>query len=154
MKFLVLINHLKQKNYKNFFIIIDQFQMKYDLMNILDIISDFKIFLLSSINDRDVKTNLIFAYEERYGENLMNIENVSKSNKTKIIKYIYIEDLFDFKAKYSEIFEEKIRQKIESNLRKNDGSIDQLEVQRQYNFINYILTELNYNPKYYFGFIF
>ena len=84
----------------------------------------------------------------------MNIENVSKSNKAKIIKYIYIEDLFDFKANYSEIFEEKIRQKIESNLKKNDESIDQLEVQRQYNFINYILTELNYNPKYYFGFIF
>ena len=151
---LVLINHLKQKNYKNFFIIIDQFQMKYDLMNILDIFSGFKIFLLSSINDRDVKTNLIFAYKERYGKNLMNIENESNSNKDKIIKYIYIEDLFDFKAKYSEIFEEKIRQKIESNLRKNNGSIDQLEVQRQYNFINYILTELNYNPKYYFGFIF
>ena len=48
----------------------------------------------------------------------MNIENVSKSNKTKIIKYIYIQDLFDFKANYSEIFEEKIRQKIESNLKK------------------------------------
>ena len=66
--FLVLVNHLKQKNYVNFFIIIDQFQMKYDLIDILDIFSDFKIFLLSSINDRDVKTNLIFAYKERYGK--------------------------------------------------------------------------------------
>ena len=58
---------LTEKNFlKNkFFLIIDQYQEKYDSINILDLFSEFKIFLLSSINDTDVKENLILTYQEK-----------------------------------------------------------------------------------------
>ena len=59
-----LQSYLKSINFKNqFFLIIDQYQEKYDQNNILDLFSAYKIFLLSSINDNDVKDNLILTHQ-------------------------------------------------------------------------------------------
>ena len=91
--------------------IIDQYQKKYDFINILKIFSKFKIFLLSSINDHDVKDNLVLTYEE---ENVPKKSIRKKDKLANFIKYIYYEELFDFKSFTKKIFENKLMEKIES----------------------------------------
>jgi len=56
---------MKKTILKKFFLIIDQYQKKYNSNNILNLFSKYKIFLLSSINDTDVKNYLILTYQEK-----------------------------------------------------------------------------------------
>ena len=61
--FSILLHYFKQKKWKQnqFFLIIVQYQTKYDSNNILGTFSSFKIFLISSVNDTDVKKNLVLS---------------------------------------------------------------------------------------------
>ena len=129
----------------NIYIILDQYQDKYNFTDILKLITKIKIFLLSSINDKDVKTNLIKKYKEE-----IQIESKKKpkdKNSRDIIKYNYIDNLIDsvyFKRNiYKNIFLNKIKQYEKDEKKVND----------ELNFIYYILEKFNFIPKYVFRYI-
>ena len=103
----ILKKYLFEKKYdtKDFFLIIDQYQKKLDSNDILIKFSNFKIFLLSSINDSDVKDNLILTYQEKY-------QTIKK--KEKFLKYTYYEHLFDFNDYIITSLENQIKDKIKT----------------------------------------
>ena len=170
----ILPSFLKTKNFsKNqFFLIIDQYQEKYDSKNILELFSSFKIFLLSSINDSDVKKNLILTYQEK---SLKTYKLIEEKQIKKIIRYTYYEYLFDFSYFNMIIFEKKIKDKIkekedlENKIEKKDAGnkvekidlenkvedkeVEENKIEEKYKFISSILMQFNYIPKYSYGFI-
>ena len=113
----ILPNCLATKNFlKNkFFLIIDQYQEKYDSNNFLDLFSAFKIFLLSSINDSDVKDNLILTHQEK---SLKKYKLIEQKQVKKIIRYIYYEYLFDFNYMNVILFENLIKEKLNNKAKK------------------------------------
>ena len=115
----ILPNYLASKNFlKNkFFLIIDQYQEKYDSNNILDLFSAFKIFLLSSINDSDVKDNLILTQQEK---SLKKYKLIKQKQDKKIIRFTYYEYLLPKIQKY-------IKQDIQIEKRKSKKNIDSKE---------------------------
>ena len=145
----ILKNHFisKKKNNSKFFFILDQYQEKYDLNDsILDQLSDFKIFLISSINDKDVKDNLILTYQEKnIQDNLQYKEKLKK-----FIRYIYYENLLDFQKLGKDKYLNNIKEKIV----KEENNIEKDKAAEKFNFINNILKQFNYIPKYYFGYIY
>ena len=83
----------KENNNNNdnkIYIIIDQYQEVYNMNYLLNMFQDNKIFLLSSINDFDVKDNLIIKYEEVFQDEYNWIKDRKKN-----IKYNYIDNLID-----------------------------------------------------------
>ena len=143
----ILFEFFNSKSYNSnkFFIIIDQFQEKYN-SGILNQFSKYKIFLLSSINDFDVKKNLIYIYAEK---SKIKYKLAEQNKPNKIIKYIYYQELFD-KIKFFKLFENNIRDKIKNE---NEG-ITEVDFQKKFDFINNILHQFNYIPKYFFGYIY
>ena len=116
--------------------------MKYDY-NLLDMFSKFKIFLLSSINDFDVKINLINFYANKKNDKL------GENNKSmRIIPYNYYEKLFNYKNIFKS-YESEFNDKIRTEYKEKD--------EKQYNinsiFINNILKKYDYIPKYCLGYI-
>ena len=109
----ILPKHLASKNLKKnkFFLIIDQYQEKYDSNDILDLFSNYKIFLLSSINDTDVKNNLILIQKEK---SLKKYKLLGQNQVKKIIRYTYYEYLFDFNYCYLILFENLIKKKLKN----------------------------------------
>ena len=144
---LFLNDYLISNNYsdKKFFLILDQYQAKYDYFGILTKLSKFKIFLLSSINDHDVKQNLIITYQDKKKQ-----KKYEEEKKVKIISYTYYENLFDFQSFNKNIYENKIRNKLQTKEKK----IEDNRIQEKFNFIKKILKQFNFIPKYYFGFIY
>ena len=137
----ILKEFLVSKNFdkNHFFLIFDQFQIKYDL-NLLNTFSGFKIFLLSSINDYDVKNNLIYSY----AKNSKTKYRLAEDNKpSKIINYHYYEELLDFKD-FFKLFEKQIKDKIKSE----NKYFDDNTIIIKFNFIDSILKKFNYIPKY------
>jgi hypothetical protein len=159
---------LKIKNFaKNkFFIIIDKYQSKYDLIDILEKFQSFKIFLLSSINDGDVKCNLILTYQEK---SLKEYNIINKREIENIIRYSYYENLLNLKKFYSKKIKDKIKEKIKSNEKETEMDINTDEVQKKITeeeadedmtqlkekeaFIIHILGQFNFIPKYYYKYI-
>lgn len=141
----VIKDFIEKKKNNNIYMIFDQYQEKYNFRDFLKIIINIKIFLLSSINDRDVKTNLINKFNE---EILMNAQKkLQDENPRNIIRYNYIESLIDpehFKHdSYKNIFKDKIKQ-YESEEKKINEELD---------FVYYVLEKFKFIPKYVFGYI-
>jgi len=144
----IIKNFIENKKDKNkFYIIMDQYQHKYNFKEILRLITNIKIFLLSSINDKDVKLNLVQKYKEEFGFKLEKIVQDNIKNPRDIIRYNYIENLIDssyFKDDiFRNIFIDKISQYEKEEEKKND------EIKRVY----YILEKFNFIPKYVFEYI-
>ena len=137
------------ENKNNIYMIIDQYQKKYNINNILEKLKNIKIFLLSSINDYDVKENLIITYEEELQQRflLKNKINNKKNDSKIIIKYNYLENLVDTKYYEQTKYKNMIRNKI--NLYEKDENKIENEIKSIYN----ILKKFNFIPKYFFGFI-
>ena len=109
----------KNKDKKNIYIIIDQYQEKFNMDYLLDFFSKMKIILLSSINDDDVKKNIIITYEEQMQQNFNDtIQTDYKKESKKIIRYHYIDNLIDNNYYESQIFKDLIRNKIIKKLLK------------------------------------
>ena len=142
----ILKNKLESKEFakNNFFLILDQFQTTYDY-NLLNLFSKFKIFLLSSINDFDVKNNIIISYSEK---NEIKYKLEGENKPTRVIKYTYYEKLFIFKGIFKS-FERQLEEKIKSEYKENDEK--QFLIKSI--FINNILKKYNYIPKYFLRYI-
>ena len=147
--FSILLDYFNQKKWKQnqFFLIIDQYQTKYDSNNILDTFSSFKIFLISSINDSDVKKNLVLSYQEKA---LKKYALSEKIEVKKILRYTYYEYLLDFRKFNSIMIESKIKDKIQ----KIEDGIDNEELNKKIKFISSILEKFNFIPKYSFKYIY
>ena len=148
--FQILYKFILSKNFskQQFFLIIDEYQQKYDSINILDICSGFKIFLLSPINDKGVQENLISAYHE---EALKQLKVIEEKNLKKIIRYKYYESLFDFRIYNSMIFENKIKDKIKEI---EAQELEEIKLKEKFEFISFILNQFNFIPKYVSKFIY
>ena len=142
-----IIKFTENKNKKIFFIL-DQFQNKYNPNNnLLQKLSNYKIFLLSSINDFDVKLNLIYKFEEEVDkENNNNYEKIL-SKKIRVLKYNYIENLINKDYYRQQIFINIVKNKI----RKYEKDENQVEI--EYEYVNSVLEKFSYLPKYFFGYI-
>ena len=147
--FLSLKNFISTKKFKkeNFFIIIDQYQAHLDSIDILNLLSEFKIFLLSSINDFDVKENLILTYSDEDEEKI----KLLKAREKKIIKYIYYESLLNINKYKSSNLLDKIKEKIQT---KDNEKIMTDKLNEKNEFILEILNQFNYFPKYCSSFIY
>ena len=128
------------------YIIIDQYQEMYCMSYLLDLFNDIKVILLSSINDFDVKENLILKFEDEVKINSQKIED--KNNKQKIIKYHYIDDLIDNDYYDNKIFQNLIKDKI-----KKKGN-NENEVNKEFEIIYNILKDLGFIPKYFFEYLY
>ena len=133
-------NETKNKIY----IIIDQYQDLYNMKYLFTLFKNIKIILLSSINDFDVKGNLILKYKDE--NESINIEDNSKKNT--IIKYNYIDDLIDNKYYDTEVFKNLIIGKI----KKNESNKEQID--KQFKLIYYILKKFAFIPKYFFEYLY
>ena len=90
------VNYLFQKNKKEFFLIIDQYKQKFDEgKNLKNLAQKVKIVILSSINDKDVKNNLIGNYEK----DILPQNSMINFDNDDVIKYIYILNLFKINEK-------------------------------------------------------
>ena len=145
----ILYKHLISKNFPKhqFFLIVDQYQLKYDSIQILNLFSGFKIFLLSSVNSPDVKDNLILIYHEKI---LKRYNAIEEKQLQKIIRYKYYEYLFDFNYYNSIILKNKIYNKIK---KAEERELEKEELEKKFIFISTILKQFNYIPKYSFKFI-
>ena len=136
---------IENKKNNKVYIILDQYQEKFHFRDILNYITKIKIFLLSSINDKDVKSNIILKYKKEI--NIKKRNNIESENPRDIIKYNYIESLIDeniFRSDYyKNIFKKKIK-KYEN---------DEIKINNELNFTYEILETFNFIPKYVFGYI-
>ena len=136
---------IKEKDNK-IYIIIDQYQEMYNMSSLFDLFKNIKIVLLSSINDFDVKSNLILKYKDEIQKEFNKIED--ENIKSKVIKYKYIEELID-----NNFYENKIFQKlIKNKIRKKKSN--EKEVEKEFKFIYYILRKLGFIPKYFFEYLY
>ena len=83
---IVVIKNFIEKQ-DNIYMIIDQYKSNYNKNQILNKLKNIKIFLLSSINDFDVKNNLIFKYEEELQEEFSLQNKINIKKESGIIKY-------------------------------------------------------------------
>lgn len=118
-------NNGKKENDIKIYIIMDQYQKKYNMDNLFNYFSGIKIILLSSINDFDVKNNIILSYEEDIKKDFNNENNINdKSVIVNIIKYNYIDSFIsnDYykKGKYKELIRNKIRNNIKNKKKRNN----------------------------------
>ena len=103
----------KIKDNENNYIIIDQYQEKFNMNYLFVLFSNIKIILLSSINDDDVKNNIIITYEEQIQQNFNNtIQINNKKESKKILRYHYIDNLIDNEYYETQIFKDLIKNKI------------------------------------------
>ena len=96
---IAVINDFIQKKNKNqsdkIYVILDQYQEKYNINNILTIFYNTKIIVFSSINDFDIKENLILNYENS-NEKINRKKDENNISESKIfIRYNYIVDLIN-----------------------------------------------------------
>ena len=143
----VIKNFIIKKSSDNIYIILDQFQNKYNVNNILEQLMKIKIFLLSSINDFDVKSNLIFKYEDELF-NTNDFPWLLSKNKIKYkIKYYYIENCVEEDYYELDKYRNMVRNKIKKVHEEND------DIEKEFKYVYYILKKFGYLPKYFFGYI-
>ena len=122
--FEIIRNFINEKNNKNkeeekIYIIFDQYQEKLNMYYLFNLFSKMKIILLSSINDDDVKNNIILTYEEQIQQDFNNTIQKNNIKETKkIIRYHYIDNLIDNEYYKTPIFKGLIKKKIIKNLLK------------------------------------
>ena len=145
---ITIIKRFIEKKDKNIYIILDHYQNRYNLQSVLNELINIKIFLISSINDQDVKLNLIKKYKEEI--NIKIINKIEKENNRykgarDIIRYNYIENLIEEEYYNEDIYKNIIENKIKSDKNENmNENINQI-----YN----ILKKFNLIPKYTFEYI-
>ena len=179
-----LKNNEEKKNDLNIYIIIDQYQKKYNMDNLFNIFSGNKIILLSSINDFDVKNNIILSYEEDIKKDFNNENKIKdKSEIINIIKYNYIESFISNnyykKDKCIELIKNKIRNNIKNKKKRNvkeekdeinkdeiieekeeeieeykNDEIDDKKVEEEYCFIVEILKKFDFIVKYFIEYLY
>lgn len=96
---------LENKNVNDYFLIIDQYKKSFDQSFYLyNISKDIKVFLLSSINDSDVKSNLIYYLGKKFNntKKFLNAEIERKMT----IDYLYIQNLMKFDETISQLLKE------------------------------------------------
>ena len=99
---------LKEKKKEDYFFIIDQYKNLFDKdHNLYFISSDTKVFLLSSINDGDVKSNLIYYLDKKI-EKKETFLNLEIGNEMRI-DYFYIQKLIKFNEKMFKIVSSEIK---------------------------------------------
>ena len=103
-------NNKNNEKYNKIYIMIDQYQEMYNMSSLFDLFKNIKIVLLSSINDFDVKSNLILKYKDEIQKEFNKIED--ENIKSKVIKYKYIEELIDNNFYENKIFQKLIKNKI------------------------------------------
>ena len=135
-----------KENNNQIFIIIDQYQEKYNVDHLLDIFTNIKILLLSSINDSDVKNNIILKYKSDNKNKEMNI--IEDKVKKKIIRYHYIDDLINTKYYEENLFKELIIGKI--RMKQKDENV----IKKEFDCIYNILKDLGFIPKYFFEYLY
>ena len=112
----IIRDYLKKKKKKDVLFIIDQYKMKYDeQLNLSVIIKDIKVLLISSINDKDVKSNLIYFFKKNFN-NTNQFFNEFVENKF-YINYKYINKLTEENT--DKIFNLMINDKDNLNNKKN-----------------------------------
>jgi len=96
---------LRTKKVNDYFLIIDQYKKSFDEgFYLYNISKDIKVFLLSSINDSDVKSNLIYYLGKKYNctKKFLNDEIENKMT----IDYLYIQSLMEFDETISQLTRE------------------------------------------------
>ena len=141
-------NKENEEKYNKIYLIIDQYQEAYNLGDWFDLFKNIKIILSSSINDFDVKRNLILKYEDEIQNGFNKIKDKITDEQNKIIKYHYIDDLININYFEFKIFQEQIKSKIIKNQTNND------EVNKEFEFIYSILKKLGFIPKYFFEYLY
>ena len=120
---IAIINDFIQKKNKNqsdkIYVILDQYQEKYNINNILSIFNNTKIIVFSSINDFDVKENLILNYENSNEKKNKKKEDNNITKSKIFIRYNYIDDLINKKYYDLKTFKELIKKKIKKNHEEN-----------------------------------
>ena len=99
---------LKEKKKGDYIFIIDQYKYLFDKDHNLYFISlDTKVFLLSSINDGDVKSNLIYYLDKKIEkkETFLNLEIENEMR----INYFYIQKLIKFNENMFQIVSNEIK---------------------------------------------
>ena len=134
----------KEKDNK-IYIILDQYQEKYNVKSLFDIFKNIKILLLSSINDFDVKINLILKYKE---DNTKEKNNIEHKVEKKIIRYHYIDDLINENYYDSKLFKELIKDKIKIKQK------DESKINEEFDCIYNILKNFGFIPKYFFEYLY
>ena len=82
----IIIKYLFEENIKDFFLIIDQYKKKFDVKNKLQSLKqNIKLVILSSINDKDVKLNLIYKFKKEIIK-----PNAIDEDENDKINYIYL----------------------------------------------------------------
>ena len=104
-------NKENEEKYNKIYLIIDQYQEAYNLGDWFDLFKNIKIILSSSINDFDVKRNLILKYEDEIQNGFNKIKDKITDEQNKIIKYHYIDDLININYFEFKIFQEQIKTK-------------------------------------------
>ena len=144
-----------KEKYNKIYIILDQYQKKYNENNLFDIFVDIKILLLSSINDFDVKENLIMKYENDVIEELKikNQENkLEEKAEKKIIKYHYIDDLINENYYDDDGFKELIKDKIKK--KNEDKDKVKNEIDKEFESVYKIMKYFDFIPKYFFEYLY
>ena len=134
---IVVIKNFIEKQ-DNIYMIIDQYKSNYNKNQILNKLKNIKIFLLSSINDFDVKNNLIFKYEEELQEEFSLQNKINIKKESGIIKYNYIENLVDKDYYENDKFKNMIKTKIKGYEK------DEKKVEIEFKSIYNILKNFNF----------
>ena len=134
-----LKNKEQKENINKIYIILAQYQKKYDIYNIFNTFSNIKIILLSSINDFDVKNNIILSYEEDIKKDFNNENKIEdQSQLINVIKYNYIDSFIDSNYyendRYKELIKNKIRNDLKSKQKKIKNNINEKknEIKKEY----------------------
>ena len=167
--FEIIKNFISNKNKKNndkdkIYIILDQYKEKYNMNYLFDLFENIKIIAISSINDYDVKDNIIITYLEQISQNINDEIQINyKNHDKKIIRYDYIDNLIDKEYYNSPIFIGLIKDKIikkfikEKQEEKNKEEIIKEEgkkIEEEFKFTYYVLKKFDFIPKYFFEYLY
>ena len=125
------------KNYENYLFIIDQYKKNYDISNDIFSFPKIHIFLLSSINDKDIKSDILCQLK----------------NENPRLNYHYLIKLIENNNTLVIVNEERLNTKIPdgknnlNDLNNNDNKIIKYNDDKN-KLINNILTTFGYLPRY------
>ena len=144
------VDNIENNTNNKIYIIFDQYQNILSMGRLFELFKNIKIILLSSINDFDVKNNIILKYEEEIQKKFNRIEN----NNNIIIRYHYIDDLINEEYYNSDIFKNLIKNKIRKEKEEKNQMIDENEIDEKFKFIYDILKDFAFIPKYFFEYLY
>ena len=119
----IIINYLFNQNKKDFFLIIDQYKKKFDENNNLKSLKQkIKVVILSSINDKDVKLNLMYKFkrEIKKPNTIDEDENINYNYLISLVKIneMMLNGFFNNKTDEKSTFIKNILKNIFGNLPK------------------------------------